>query len=247
MHRYLLTLIFTLLTTILLTGCGGGGGGGSDSSSTSSDSSSSDTTDDSTSPSTSSTSTSSSVTINALKNSNATGIIIDASGVEGLRVVCGSSEMITKVNGAFECDNFPMSVFIGEFKIGEVKELPATKIVYTQDLLGVALGATTHPDVTKISMILQSLDSDASPLTNITISQESIALLNSHLGYDSAITDKSLEDVEYIIEDVLRTLKEQDETAQHEAVDSITAQNNLTTMTASAPALTYEQRSMGRI
>ncbi len=160
------------------------------------------------------------------------GTITDASGIEGLRVVCGAEESFSIANGGFECNQFPMSVFIGTFKLGEVAQLPANKIIYTQDLVSIIHAATTYPEVSKISMILQSLDEDATVENGITLSKESVALLNLYLSYDSVLEDMTYEDIASIIDDVISERLTQDSNSKLKAVDVATAQSNLTSITA---------------
>jgi hypothetical protein len=229
------TLLF--LTAITFTACGGGGG---------------DDAAPSSSTTTSSTTvlaaTSSNTTLEeTLADSKISGVVINSSGVEGLTLKCGSTTTTSTLNGAFKCRTFPLEVFVGEYKLGEVAQLPADKIVYTQDLMNIPRGATTHPEVTKISMILQSLDEDATPLNGITLSNENLALLSSQLRVDSVLSEISLEEITQMLESIVDDAKLQNLESKLNVVDAQTAQLNLTTMTAQTPAPTYEQRSIGRI
>ncbi len=239
MQKNIKKITFILTSTLLFSGCGGGGGGSS--ASTAPTSSSSTSTTQTTSSTSTQTSTPSTLVVSR------TGLLVDASGIEGLRVVCGREESLSSKDGAFNCSKFPMSVFLGEFKLGEISELPVDKTIYTQDLLNIARGATTHPEVSKISMLLQSLDSDAVATNGLTITPEVVALLNSHLSSYSKLEDISFEDLEYIIEDVVRESQTQNSTSNLQAYTKRSAQNNLTSRTAQTPALTYEQRAIGRI
>ena len=169
--------------------------------------------------------------------------ISDASGVEGLIVTCASVESKTLKNGSLECSNFPIAIYIGEFKIGEVQNTTIDNTFYTQDILGVPRGATAHSEVTKISMILQSLDEDAQPFNGITLTEQSLSLLSAHLSSTTDLTELSFEDIDSIIEDVITARLNQDPSSQLRAVDYITAQSNLTTKIAELPALTYLQRT----
>jgi len=217
------TLLLTILTFLLLTitGCGDGGSGGEGNSSP-------------TSTSTSSVSASDSLSV------------VDSSGIEGLKIICGTKEVSTGINGNFECTSLPIEVYLTDFKIGEVKSIPLDKTLYIQDILGVSRGAIADQDVMKISMILQSLDEDASPLNGITLTNDTLSLLSSHLSYDTNLTKLSLEDVNSIIEDVIASRLSEDKTSKLVAVDYNTAQSNLIIKTASAPAVSYAQRSAGR-
>ena len=230
------TFVVASSLSLVLVGCGGGDGG--------SDSATSSTTSSSSTMTTTVSSTSSTSTTTQLSGTLS---IVDSSGVEGLDVKCGSNELTTSEYGTFECTSYPVSAYLGDFKIGEVKEATIDNTIYTQDLLNVTRGATAHSEVTKISMILQSLDEDAQPLNGVTLKEDTLSLLSAHLSSDTNIAKLSFEDVEYIIEDVIKTRLSQNADSKLKAVDAITAQSNLTTKTASAPALTYTQRSVGRI
>ncbi len=239
MQKQIQKATFILLSSLLLSGCGGGGGdSASEPASTPSTTSSVQKT---TTVTTSSTSSSSSTVLSR------TGSIVDASGIEGLRVKCGTQETLSTTDGLFSCTNFPMDVYLGDFKLGSVQKLPLDKMVYTQDLLNIARGATTHPSATKISMLLQSLDSDSQVSNGIKISSDTLSIVNSYLSAYSKIEDISFEDLEYLIEDVVRESQTQNANSNLAFVNSSTAQNNLTTMTAQTAPLTYEQRSIGRI
>lgn len=169
--------------------------------------------------------------------------IADTSPVEGLTVKCASSESKTAQNGSFVCANFPMSVYLGEYKIGEMQKKTIDNTFYIQDLLGVARGATIHSEVTKLSMILQSLDEDAQPLNGITLTEKTLSLLATHLSSTTNLAGLSFENIDNIIADVITARLAQDPDSQLKAVDYITAQSNLTTKIAELPALTYMQRT----
>ena len=169
--------------------------------------------------------------------------VSDSSSIKGLTVTCASIEPRIFSDGSFECSDFPISVYIGEFKIGELQNTTFDNTFYTQDLLGVPRGATAHSEVTKISMILQSLDEDAQPLNGITLTEQSLSLLSAHLSSTTDLTVLSFEDIDSIIEEVITARLNQDPGSQLRAVDYITAQSNLTTKIAELPALTYVQRT----
>jgi len=218
-----------VFSTLVLSACGGGGGGSSSSSSSTTAAPSSVTTP-----------------VTSVVAKSGTVSIVDASAIEGLRVECGSEELYTGEEGEVVCDTFPLSVYLGEFKLGEVETLPLDNSLYTQDLLGVSRGATAYPEVTKISMLVQSLDEDANPLNGITLADDTLALLGSHLSYTTILSELSFDDISYIVEDVIATRLTQNENSKLKAVDYNTAQSNLTTKTAAAPALSYTQRAAGR-
>lgn len=201
--KYLYNLIFSLFLIILLGACGGGG-------------------------------TESTSSTGAIKNISPTAAILLNSGpIRGLRVTCGNQESTTAVDGMFDCVNFPVEVFLGNYKIGSINAIPTDKLVFTQDLLQLPRGDTLHPTVTKISMILQSFDEDATPLNGINMSPRRVELLNYHLSIDSNLEDFSLDQVNYIIADVLQSTYQEDENSLLVQVTETQAQTNLTIMTAS--------------
>ena len=182
-----------------------------------------------------------------LTNDSANITLMDAGMIGGLKVICNSTELVTGSDGAIECEETPLSVYLGEFKVGDVDSIPIDGLVYVQDLLHLTRGDIAHPEVTKFSMILQSLDKDADPLNGITLDSNVLDLLSSHLNSSTILEDLTFDNVENIIADVIQTTLSQDVTSQLKAVSYDTAQSNLATSVANAPALTYEQREAGRI
>ena len=225
MQQQSINLIITLTLMMFLSACGGSGA---------SDSSSQKV------AATSSVQTNSSVT-----PTNFT--LMDAGAIGELKVMCNSTELFADASGSLECKETPIAVYLGEFKLGDINSIPIDGLVYVQDLLHLTRGAITHPEVTKISMILQSLDKDADPLNGITLDSNVLALLGSHLSTSTIMEDLTFVDVENIINDVITTAFSQDSNSTLEAVDYYTAQSNLAVSIANAPALTYEQRTAGGI
>ena len=174
-------------------------------------------------------------------------IFMDAGAISNLKVVCNARELVTDTTGSIECEETPVSVYLGEFKLGEINSIPTDRLIYVQDLLHVTRSAIAHPEVTKVSMILQSLDKDADPLNGITLNSNVIALLGSYLNSDTTLEDLTFVEIENMIADVIQTTLTQDSTSKLKAVSYDTAQSNLATSVANAPALTYEQRTMGGI
>jgi len=240
MKKQFINATVALSSILLLNACGGGGG-------ESSSSSSSSTSTSTTTSSTTKTVTTSSSSSSSTPQKSGSLSIVDSAAIAGLHIKCASKEMTTAQNGTVECKNSPVSAYLGDFKIGEVKSIPYDNSIYTQDLLGITRGATAHPSVTKISMILQSLDDDAQPLNGISLAEDTLSLLSAHLSYSTKISDLSFEDVTYIIEDVITMRAKQKPESKLKAVNYNTAQSNLTTSVAGTPALSYTQRAAGRI
>lgn len=169
--------------------------------------------------------------------------LMDSAGINGLKVKCGEVEMMTVLGGGIECSSLPISAYLGELKIGEVVQLPTDGLIFTQDLLNQTRGAIAHSEVTKISMILQSLDEDAEPLNGISLSSRSLDLLYLHLNASSNLESLSIEDIDSIINEIIASRLAEDSSSKLKAVDFNTAQSNLATSVAKLPALTYEERT----
>ena len=170
------------------------------------------------------------------KQTDKTGLIIDAHGVEGLTIQCGTNQIPTNQYGLFTCDTFPLSIYLGNFKIGTLTALPKDKIIYTQDILHLPRAATMHPDVTKLSMILQSLDEDADITNGIKLTQESIDLLDNELANFTSIEDLTVENVDNILDSVIASRKADNPEVKLTKVVDKKAQINLTEALANTPA-----------
>ncbi len=174
-------------------------------------------------------------------------IIINAGAVNGIKVMCNSTELVTDIDGSIKCDKMPISVYLGEFKLGDVNSIPIDGFIYTQDLLHLTRADIAHPEVTKLSMILQSLDKDADPLNGITLDSNVLDILGSHLNNSTILVNLTFDNIESIIQDVIQTALSQDSTSKLKAVSYDTAQSNLAESVANAPTLTYDQRTAGGI
>ena len=223
------TNLLIITSTLLFTACGGG----SDSANTTSSSSS-----------LTSTSTTNTLVSSVIQSGSL--VVVDAGVVVGLSAKCSSINVPTVSDGSFRCSTTPIAIYLGDFKLGEVDTIPSDNSLFIQDLVGVSRAATSHPDVTKLSMILQSLDDDAQPLNGITLAQDTLSLLSSNLSSHGTLNTLTFEEVEQIINDVISTRLAQDEDSKLVAVDKITAHSNLTITTAGIPSPTYIQRAPGR-
>ena len=187
----------------------------------------------------------SSSTDNSVTSANLT--LMDAGPISGIKVMCNLTELVTASDGSIQCEEAPLTLYLGEFKIGDIDSIPIDGLVYTQELLHLTRADIAHPEVTKLSMILQSLDKDSEPLNGITLDSNVLVLLGSHLNTSSILEDLTFIDIEDIIVDVIQSALSQDSTSKLKMVSYDTAQSNLATSVANAPALTYEQREAGRI
>ena len=222
MHTFLLTFLTFLLFT--LTGCGGGGGGSS--------------TATASSPTSQGTVA---VTQGAVEPSSTAPSsqdkikVTDSSAVEGLTVLCDGTKLITDANGEFECDTLPFSIFLGEYKLAEIEKLPTDRVIYTQDIIHVPRGAIDYPEVTKVSMILQTLDDDADPFNGITLKISTIELLNEQLSQSDKLEDFTIDDVKSMLQGIIATSKQDDVNSKLQLINAKEAQINLTTITAKIP------------
>lgn len=237
MQKYIQLIVIFTASMVLLSGCGGGGGGGGESASSST------------------TAPQKSTTVNNEEKreiSSATDIlptnvprIVDASGVYGLKVLCGSKRITTGQGGTFSCDKLPVSIFLGEEEIGKISMIPADKRIYTQDILGKARAAIMDPLVTKLSMVLQSLDSDGNPSNGIVLLSKNIDVFNRYLLSTGTLATISFDDLENVLQDTISDIKIDDPHTRVHFVDAKSAQYNLATEMANAPSLTYAQRLAG--
>ena len=205
---------YFVVVSLMLSACGGGGGGGDSASSSST-----------TTTTTSTPSSSSSVTTPTVDLSGKTRVV-DASGVEGLTYECQSTKATTSQGGVFNCIAFPIAFFLGSIPLGSVSEVN-DDIIYTTDLLNQARGAAHHPDVTKVSMLLQTLDSDQNPANGIQITEANSDLANQYFYADTNLSTISLEDFEATLQDIVN------ENKKLSLVNAKDAQDNLTTALAS--------------
>lgn len=183
----------------------------------------------------------------SISSSSEKPFILDAGPISGLKVICGLTELETDANGSTRCEGTPFSIYLGDFKVGDINSIPVDGLIYTQDLLHITRAALAYPEVTKLSMILQSLDEDAEPLNGITLDSKVLDLLGSHLNSSTILADLTFDNVESIIEDIIQTALTQNVNSQLKAVSYDTAQSNLAASISIAPALTYEQRESGGI
>ena len=165
-----------------------------------------------------------------------TALVLNAQGIKGLRVTCGGQETVTGQYGLFTCNTLPLNIYLGDFKIGTLPNIPKDKIIYTQDILHLPRAATMHPDVTKLSMILQSLDEDANLDNGIEITQESMDLLDNELANFKNIQELTIADVSNIIDNVIAARKANDSQVHLTKVTEKEAQINLTEALANTPA-----------
>jgi len=94
------------------------------------------------------------------------------SEVEGLEYQCSGLIEYTNKSGALSCAHTPVGFKIGEIRLGLIYKIPKDGIILPQDIVGVPRGNITDKNVIKLSMVLQTLDSDNNPENGITITKE---------------------------------------------------------------------------
>ena len=235
-HTFFKALILSCIFAILLVGCGGGSNGGS-------------TTTATAAAATSSSSVTSTSTVNATISSvikSGAFVVVDAGVVSGLSIKCASEDVSVASDGSFDCNAKPISVYLGAFKLGEIDAIPSDHALFTQDIVGVSRAATSYPNVTKISMLLQSFDDDAEPLNGITLAKDTLSILSTDLSSQTTLNELTFEDINNIIKDVIATRLTQNKNSKLVAIDKTTAQSNLTITTAAIPAPKQIQNISGR-
>jgi len=237
--------LFSFITVAAFTGCGGGSSSSSESSS-STPNTTTQITDRVQSPLTAST-TYQNLFHLLETQTDKTGLVMDAHGVEGLRVTCATQEATTTKNGLFKCEGTPLTIYLGNFKVGTLSQVPKDKIIYTQDILNVPRAATVHPDVTKLSMILQSLDEDADLSNGIEIIKESMNILDNELANFTNIHQLTLDDTNQVIDNVIAQRKANNENVKLHKVSKKEAQINLTEALSNTPGSNVDMATFNSI
>ena len=127
-----------------------------------------------------------------------------------------------------DCQANSMSFFLGNLQLGTVSNIHEDKIVYTTELLNQPRGATLYPDVTKVSILLQSLDKDGDISNGIVIDKSVLFITNQYFSTDTKLSEISLEEFTNIVREIVRKIHENDPTASVTFVNLKDAQDNLT-------------------
>ena len=160
------------------------------------------------------------------------GIVVNGSVINGLEYGCDNARYTTGQYGEFSCESLPITFFVGNLEIGSVTTLNEDKVVYVQDIFNLPRGGTRHPDVTKVSVLVQSLDEDADLSDGINITQSTIELLNTEFGSSVSIRNISLGDIETALQNIIQTKQQQTPSVSLELVALDDAQDNLTRVMA---------------
>ena len=171
-------------------------------------------------------SSSSSYTVNETLSDGVT--IVDASVVGGLRYVCDGDEGLSSSAGVMECEELPISLYLGNLKLGNISKLHKDHVVYTTELLAQPRGATLYPEVTKVSMLLQSLDEDGDISNGITISAKEIEVTNQYFYDDTKLSELSLEEFSDTLKEIVQKIQEANPNSAVTFVDVQDAQDSLT-------------------
>ena len=183
----------SILTFIVFTACGGSSAG-----------TTSSTSSDSTSQSDVITSSDPSFSITNEYTSGFVGKFID-SPVSGLTYHCDTIDKTTDEEGLFNCENLPVTFSLGTIMLGTLDKLQADYLVFPQDILQQPRSAALHPEVTKMAVLLQSVDTDANALNGINIDPDMLKALSQELPQKTDLTDISLEDLNAILQNAIQT------------------------------------------
>ncbi len=142
----------------------------------------------------------SSVNVNA---NGFTGMFID-SPVSGLDYKCDGEIKKTDSSGLFNCKSTPVDFYLGNLKLGSIGKITDDYLVFPQDILDQPRSAALYPEVTKMVILLQSLDSDGDASNGIDIKQNTLALLNQQVSQGTDIQNITLADLTSLIETIIK-------------------------------------------
>jgi len=97
--------------------------------------------------------------------------VID-SAVEGLEYQCAGDVRYTTKDGSVSCEHTPLGFKIGGVVIGKLDSVPADGIILPQDMVNVSRLDINNDNVKKLTILLQTLDSDNNASNGITIKKE---------------------------------------------------------------------------
>lgn len=153
------------------------------------------------------------------------GVLVDT-GVAGVKWECGGVMGTTLADGGFgECPaGSDVTFSVGNVVLGTLA--PTADYIFTpQDIVGVDRTDTANTDVTGMSALLLSLDSDGDPSNGIEITPEVIAALDAVITTDTLIEDLLLTDttIDTLVTDIIA----EDDTLTIEAVTIADAEDHL--------------------
>ena len=103
------------------------------------------------------------------------------SPVEGLEYQCAGDVAYTSKEGIINCLYMPLGFKVGRIKIGVMYDIPDDGIIFPQDIVGVKRSDITNENVQKLTMLLQTLDSDNNPENGINITPKKRKKLDSFI------------------------------------------------------------------
>ncbi len=154
--------------------------------------------------------------------------LVDASSVGGIDYKCGTKEGTSNSLGVMDCQTSSISFSLGNLALGSVSRVHKDKIVYTPELLDQPRGAILYPDVSKVSMLLESLDKDGDISNGIVIDKSVLFITNQYFSTDTKLSKISLEEFTNIVREIVTKIHENDPTASVTFVNLKDAQDNLT-------------------
>jgi len=137
--------------------------------------------------------------------------VID-SPVEGLEYQCAGDVFYTTKGGALSCYQTPIGFKVGEVKIGLIKSIPADGVILPQDMVNTSRANLTSDNVKKLTILLQTIDSDNNPENGITIKKEDAAKLDIFIDLQKT----EINDFKELIEGLLgKSAKDEKEALKH--------------------------------
>jgi hypothetical protein len=137
--------------------------------------------------------------------------VVDST-VEGIEYQCGGIINYTNKDGQISCYHLPLGFRVGAIKIGVTYSLPADGILFPQDMLNVPREDLVNEKVKKLTMLLQTLDSDSNPANGITITKETRDKLDEFIDLQKV----SLSELQEYLETKLnKTLINEDSAIEH--------------------------------
>ena len=161
-----------------------------------------------------------------------TGHLVDASGVEGLSYRCDTKALVTLEQGSYFCESLPITFYLGHLELGKLSALPSDLTIYSTDLLNQPRGALRHPDVIKVSMLLQSLDEDGDSSNGILITQETLQISDNYFNIGEDIRSLSMDELRNRINAIINDRTQQTSPGALHFVDQSDAPDNLTASVA---------------
>ena len=131
-----------------------------------------------------------------------TGMFVD-SPVSGLDYLCDYIDKKTNSRDYFNCQSTVVNFYLGNLKLASIQKMTDDYLVFPQDILDQPRIAALHPEVTKIAILLQSLDSDQGSTNGIDIKQDTIEILNQVIAQGVDIQSFSIDKLKQKINTII--------------------------------------------